>query len=896
MFKKRTCEKLEKRVRELENRLQEEQNVLEILEYAPKAVFLLDRAGKVLFANRLGAKHLEKEPREIMGMTLRHHFPPDIAEKRRLKGIEALKTGRSQTLEDLVAGRWYDSTFVPIGDKNGNHTQLAIYSEDVTDRKLSEKRLKDSEEKYRAVFENSLAAIILSNGDGAVFSANEAACRMFGMSESEIISRGRNKIANLKDPRLAAALKERSKTGKFKGELTCVRKDGSIFPVDLSSVVFKDSYENEKICIIAHDITERKKAEGALRESENRYRQLFENSTDFVFTLDLQGNFTDVNKASEDLTGYTKNELIGMNYRDYTPEHSHGLISEAFQRILTQREPLKDFPLEVIIKDGTKRYFETCASPLWKGDHVIGFQGSSRDITRRMKSEEERNSLQVQLSNAIEMANLGHWEYDVIADLFTFNDHFYKIFGTTVEEIGGYAMSSSEYARRFVHPEDRTVVEAEIRKAIESTDPRFSRQLEHRMLYADGTVGFVAVRFFIVKDAQGNTIKTYGVNQDITARKRMEEEILKSEKLESLGVLAGGLAHDFNNILATILGNVSLAKYQASPEGEIVKLLSDVEKASKRAQALTNQLLTFSKGGAPVKETASLENIIRESSLFVTSGSKSVCKFSIAKDLWPVEIDVGQISQVINNIVINANQAMPEGGTIEIMGENLIIDEGSERQLRPGKYIRISFRDEGTGIPEKYVSKIFDPYFTTKHAGSGLGLATTYSIINRHGGIITVQSRFEVGTVFHIYLPASEGEIPEKEEDKLTAGKGKILVMDDEAPLRRMLGKVLSQLGYTAEFAEGGVEAIRMVRAAKDAKKPYDAVILDLTIPGGMGGKEAIKKLMEIDPEIRAIVSSGYSDDPVMADFRNYGFKGRLAKPFQFGTLSEVLREVIRDK
>jgi CheY-like chemotaxis protein len=276
------------------------------------------------------------------------------------------------------------------------------------------------------------------------------------------------------------------------------------------------------------------------------------------------------------------------------------------------------------------------------------------------------------------------------------------------------------------------------------------------------------------------------------------------------------------------------------------------------------------------------------------SGSKSVCEYLIPENLWPVEIDVGQISQVINNIVINANQAMPEGGVIEIEAENLIINEGNEWQLKPGRYVRMSFKDEGIGISEKHLSKIFDPYFTTKQAGSGLGLATTYSIIHRHGGIITVESQVEIGTTFSICLPASEKVILEKEEDKLITGKGKILVMDDEAPLKKMLAKILAQLGYESEFAKDGVEALRMVKEAKNVKESYDAVILDLTIPGGMGGKEAIKKLIEIDPEIKAIVSSGYSDDPVMAHFQEYGFKGRLAKPFEFGPLSRVLYEVIK--
>ena len=269
-----------------------------------------------------------------------------------------------------------------------------------------------------------------------------------------------------------------------------------------------------------------------------------------------------------------------------------------------------------------------------------------------------------------------------------------------------------------------------------------------------------------------------------------------------------------------------------------MNLLSEAEMASKRAQTLTKQLLTFSKGGAPLKETASIKNILTESCSFVLRGSKSGCEFSIAEDLWPAEVDVGQISQVINNIVINANQAMPNGGIIQVSAENLIIDDGGELLIKSGRYIRISIKDQGVGIAEKHLLNIFDPYFTTKQEGSGLGLATTYSIIKKHDGHITVESQLGIGTTFYICLPASDKAVPEKEKVKVIKGRGRILVMDDEAPLRKMVGRMLKNLGYESEFAKDGTEAIRMVREARESEKSYDAVILDLTVPGGMGGKE----------------------------------------------------------
>jgi PAS domain S-box-containing protein len=381
--------------------------------------------------------------------------------------------------------------------------------------------------------------------------------------------------------------------------------------------------------------------------------------------------------------------------------------------------------------------------------------------------------------------------------------------------------------------------------------------------------------------------------RDITESKKLSEDLSTAQKLEAVGILAGGIAHDFNNILTAIIGNISMAKMHARPEDKISYLLSEAEKASIRAQTLARQLLTFAKGGTPVKETASIKDILKSSSSFMLLGSKCDCEFSIADDLWLAEVDVGQINQVINNLIINANQAMTEGGIIQVAAENLIIENRHGLPVKAGKYIKITIKDQGVGIAKDHLLKLFNPYFTTKQKGSGLGLATTYSIIQKHDGHITVESQLGVGTTFHVYFPASDKIVSEKEEVKLIKGQGRILVMDDEASLQDLVGRMLKNLGYESEFAKDGAEAIQMVKEAKEAEKPYDAVILDLTIPGKMGGKEAIKKLLEIDPELKAIVFSGYSNDPVLANFEEYGFKGMMPKPFDLRTLGKVLHEVL---
>jgi CheY-like chemotaxis protein len=277
------------------------------------------------------------------------------------------------------------------------------------------------------------------------------------------------------------------------------------------------------------------------------------------------------------------------------------------------------------------------------------------------------------------------------------------------------------------------------------------------------------------------------------------------------------------------------------------------------------------------------------------AGSKSRCEFSIPEDLWSVEADEGQIKQVINNLLINADQAMPGGGIIKIEGGNVIVEEGSNFPFTEGRYVKLTITDQGIGIASKYLDKIFDPYFTTKPKGSGLGLATAYSIIKKHFGYIKVESQVRAGTTFHIYLPASDKEVPadDLETVKPTMGQGKVLVMDDEEMVREVLGRILSRLGYEADSASDGSQAIEKFADAKESGRPFDAVILDLTVPGGMGGKETIENLLRIDPQIKAIVSSGYSDDPVMADFQKYGFSEVIAKPYRVVALSKVLQGVI---
>ena len=414
-----------------------------------------------------------------------------------------------------------------------------------------------------------------------------------------------------------------------------------------------------------------------------------------------------------------------------------------------------------------------------------------------------------------------------------------------------------------------------------------------KLISSDGGVKIIDFSSAPLRDEKSQIIGFVLVFRDITDKLKLENEAQKVQKLEAIGILAGGIAHDFNNILAVMMGNIELAKLEGNLEEKIYERLNQAERAIDRATGLTKQLLTFSKGGAPVKEITSIKTIIKESVDFILSGSNIGCKFFFGEDLWSVEVDIGQINQVINNLILNAMQSMPNGGVISVAVKNIRIKKNEQSPLTPGDYVNITIKDRGVGIPEENIDKVFDPYFTTKTGGSGLGLTTTYAIIKKHGGSIHVESVEGIGTEIHIYLPAirQKAIIPKKVTSEIVRGTGKVLIMDDEVTITQVAEDFLVSIGYKVTIAHNGDEAIDYFDKSNKDGKPYGLVILDLTIPGGIGGKEVIKRLRVIDPKIHAIATSGYSNDPVMAKYNEYGFNDILPKPFKINELARIVKK-----
>ena len=417
----------------------------------------------------------------------------------------------------------------------------------------------------------------------------------------------------------------------------------------------------------------------------------------------------------------------------------------------------------------------------------------------------------------------------------------------------------------------------------------------------NGEIYWEAVSIAPLCDKEGGISHFVTVREDVTAKRRRQDEIERVQKLESLGVLAGGIAHDFNNILTGILGNISFAQAMISDTDQLKKPLEDAESAAHRAAALTRQLLTFARGGKPVKKLVSVSHLVDEALSLALSGSNVQGLVNIPEYIHAVEVDAGQIYQAFNNILINAVQSMLEGGTVSVEAENVSLDECNVLELAPGNYVKISFADEGCGISEKEQKKIFDPYYSTKPDRSGLGLTSTHSIVTKHGGHIGVESSPGSGATFICHLPSARDVFSvarevffgtgEKRENLVPTHRagGSVLVMDDEGVVRKIASKMLECLGYQVTTCINGEEAIALYKRGKDSAAPFLAVIMDLTIVGGMGGKEAAQHILAMDPKARLVVSSGYFDDPVLADYKEYGFCAIMPKPYKVADLAEVM-------
>ncbi len=641
-------------------------------------------------------------------------------------------------------------------------------------------------------------------------------------------------------------------------------------------------------------ISELSSAHDQLHEQEEKYRQVYNAPGEPIIIFSPRdGSFIEANRALREVYGYAPEEISGLSI-DMISEGSPPwnrvgampLINKALEKgshsfeWLSRKKNGELFWAEISLK-----------RTRFKNQNFL--TATIRDIEARKQAEEELRNEKERLSVTLRSIGDGVITTDINGRIVFLNKKAEELTGWTNDEAVG---ADSNNVFNIINKKTGQQCMSPIHRVLEFGEV-MSLDNHTALIAKDGTVRPIADSSAPIKNRKDKTVGTVLVFRDTTNEKLLEEELFKIKKLESIGVLAGGIAHDFNNILSSILGNIELAGHRTEKDPKTAYLLQSAQQATLRAAKLTDQLLTFAKGGDPVKEVLELPELIKSSADFILYDTSITCRHSFSEPLWHVNADSGQLSQVIQNILLNARHALPGDGEIVITCRN-IDDASSEPFLNAdtGEFVRITIQDNGIGIPKEHMDKIFDPYFTTKQEGSGLGLAICHSIINKHDGYLAVDSSPGQGTAFSIYLPAVHP--PEQKKPCPDPGplcrSARIMVMDDEEMLRSVLKSQLKALGHEAILVENGDQAIATYQEQQEKCQPIDAVIMDLTIPGGMGGQEAARKLLQIDPKAKLIVASGYSNDPVMANFRNYGFQAAVTKPFDLKELDCAIATLLQ--
>ncbi|MBN1758530.1 MAG: PAS domain S-box protein [Chitinispirillaceae bacterium] len=612
--------------------------------------------------------------------------------------------------------------------------------------------------------------------------------------------------------------------------------------------------------------------------SEKRFRTIFDTAPETIVIIEtVSGIIAAANPQAialvrQGIGKVTVSEVLGAD----------GGSSAAFTLPLTPEKVCGVFRLTA---DGGVRSLSVSSAPLQykRKKCIVSFW---RDISEIIETQHALAASERQYRELTELLPEGVFEVNANGTFSYANRRALDMFGYTAEDLSGKVSPAD-----VVIAEDATRAMSNIRRVM------LEHSQGHHEYIARNTDGktFPVLVHSTVMLREDTVCGICGVVIDLTERKRIEYELQKTEKLEALGILAGGIAHDFNNLLTAIWSGFSMIRISIGNNPEIVGVVNEMENAIRRGKDLTAQLLTYSKGGAPVKSVTSLETLVRETSGFITTGTAVKCTIDSVPDLMPVDIDGTQISQVVQNLLINAIEAMPSGGIVSIQLKNRTIDDAQPGTVPPGRYIEMVVADTGSGIPQEVQTRIFDPFFTTKPEGSGLGLATTYSIVKKHNGHISLLSTEGKGTSFTILLPVTEKkEIPSgSARITMRNGSGRILVMDDEPTILTVTQKLLKMMGYSVTTACDGNEAVTRYREQKEKGEPFDVVILDLTVPAGLGGKETVRRILEIDSDAKAIVSSGYSNDPIMADYTSFGFKAVIAKPYNMQQLHSVVQSLL---
>ncbi|HBI14761.1 MAG TPA: hypothetical protein DDY20_04505 [Desulfobulbaceae bacterium] len=908
MNDKPTYQELEQRIRDLEQNLAQKQGSREdsrrseqylkaILDNTNLPIYLKDVDYRYILINREFARLAQVTSEQIRGRDDFAVFPEPVARLFRDQDEEVKRRNSLVEFKESIFLADGEHIFLtakfPVHDTAGRIYAIGGVCTDITTQQRAEDTLRESEERYRSFIENFHG--IAYRGDIATFTPVYflgAVAEITGYKTEEFLA-GRprwDQIVHPADLPLLLADKNIQHTPDyiFQREYRIIHKGGEVRWIFERGKVLGDAQGRpEWLEGSLFDISDRKIMEKALRESEKKYRTLVQTATLGIVISDLEGRIILDNPAHHRILGHTEGEIVGRYVWDFIEDPAKRTdLQQYYHSIIAEQPRPEAYYCASRTASGRQIQLQVDWNYIRDSEgRVEGLCSIVSDITARVRAEQALKDSEEKLKSIIDSCPEGIHLYTLDSEgrlIFTgANSSANAILGLDCAQFTGMTIEEA-------FPElSETEIPERYREVCLTGTPWQTDHVSYEDRQIRGTFALNAFRTGPDRMAV--------FFQDVTVRERMEQELLKIQKLESIGILAGGIAHDFNNLLTAILGNISMAKlFAQADQTKALDRLTDAENASLRARDLTQQLLTFAKGGAPVKSTADLGKIIRDSASFMLSGSNSRCETLLPDDLWPVEIDPGQISQVIQNVVKNSDQAMPEGGTIIILAANALVDKGSGLPLQPGTYVSLSIADQGVGIPKKHLTRIFDPYFSTKQEGNGLGLAASHSIIKNHNGLIFAESEHGSGATFHIYLPASKDKpvskgLPRKRPQ--SSGEH-ILIMDDDDDVLQVAANMLNLMGYRTAIAHDGAQAIAMYKQAMKSEHPFHCLLLDLTIPGGMGGRETVKQLLALDPKVKAIVSSGYANDPIMANYAAFGFRGVVSKPYDMEDLGKVFRNL----